>query len=416
MKLAAVCFLVTSMLVPQVAAGDDAGPVTTTRLTETLFLLSTDQGEYTTNTIASVGPDGVLLVDTQSEADASALKAVVDAFGKGPPKIIINTHRHVEHVGGNAAFGSEPIIIAHDLVPEKLRSGSYLFNEFPDATFPDITFSDEIQLQFNGEPIRLIAMPGSHDDNEIIVHFVQSKVVHLSSLVNGFNFPSVDSDGDPLMFKELVGRALDLLPSDVVIVSGHNGTGTVDDLRKYHEMLVATEAAVRRGSESGMSAAALKEGHVLDAWAAYAGSYVSVDEWIDSLVTAMQPQQEDRLSVYEAMYYELKSGGAEAAAALYLELKKDHPDEFEFRETDLLVIGDKLIHKGRAEEGIAMLELSLTEYPESAYAYYAYYDLALAHRELGDREAAIRCCRKGLELSPGNETLSALLRELEAPG
>ena len=160
--------------------------------------LTTDQGAYTTNTIASVGEDGVLLVDTQAEGDAEALKKVVDGFGKGSPKIIINTHRHVEHVGGNAIFGEDPIVIAHDLVPAKLRSGSYLFNEFPRATFPDITFGDTMTLWFNGEEIVLTEMSGSHDDNEIIVHFTHSKVVHLSSLANGFNFPSVDTAGDPL--------------------------------------------------------------------------------------------------------------------------------------------------------------------------------------------------------------------------
>ncbi|MBD3850943.1 MAG: MBL fold metallo-hydrolase, partial [Acidobacteria bacterium] len=195
-------FLVTCLNFSAAAAEEET--VKTTKLNERLYLLTTDQGAYTTNTIASVGEDGVLLVDTQAEGDAEALKKVVEGFGRGAPKIIINTHRHVEHVGGNAIFGEDPIVIAHDLVPAKLRSGSYLFNEFPRATFPDITFGDTMTLWFNGEKIVLTEMSGSHDDNEIIVHFTDSKVVHLSSLANGFNFPSVDTAGDPLMFSPLV--------------------------------------------------------------------------------------------------------------------------------------------------------------------------------------------------------------------
>jgi len=395
-------------------AADGISPVVTVQLTDHLYLLSTDQGEYTTNTIASVGSDGVLLVDTQAEGDAEALKKVVDGFGAGNPKIIINTHRHVEHVGGNAIFGDEPIVIAHELVPAKLRSGSYLFNEFPDATFPDITFSDAITLRFNGEEIRLMAFPGSHDDNEIIVHFTGSKVVHLSSLANGFNFPSVDGDGDTLMFAPLVERALAILPPDVVIVSGHNRTGSIGDLRAYHSMLAATEEIVREGLAKGMDADELKEQHVLDEWAAYAGSYVSLDEWIDSLVYSLQPRETKKPTVYEPMYYGLKNGGAAAASALYLDLKKNHADEYRFTETDLLVIGDKLLEKGRTEQAVAMLELSLSEYPDSAYAYYVNYDLAMAHQKLGNREAAVRYCRRALELSPENEMVVGLLRELEA--
>jgi glyoxylase-like metal-dependent hydrolase (beta-lactamase superfamily II) len=397
-------------------AADEESAIQTTRLTERLYLLTSDQGEYTTNTIASVGEDGVLLVDTQAETDAEALKKVVDGFEKGNPKIIINTHRHVEHVGGNAIFGIEPIVIAHDLVPTKLRSGSYLFNEFPSATFPDITFGDTITLWFNGEEIRLTAFAGSHDDNEIIVHFTDSKVVHLSSVVNGFNFPSVDSDGDPLQFASLVKRAVELLPDDVTIVSGHNRIGSVEDLRSYHEMLVATENIVREGLAAGKDAESLKKLNVFDAWTSYAGSYVSVDEWIDTLAGAMVPGDEAKPTVLEPLYYEWKASGARAAADLYIDLKENHASEYSLGEFDLLVIGNKLLDKGHAESAIVFLELSLTEYPQSEYAYYAHYNLALAHRDLGDREKALEDCRSAANSKPDSQAIADLLSELEGGG
>jgi len=54
------------------AYAEENTPIEISRLTDRLYLLSTDQGSYTTNTIASVGAEGVLLVDTQAEADAEA--------------------------------------------------------------------------------------------------------------------------------------------------------------------------------------------------------------------------------------------------------------------------------------------------------------------------------------------------------
>ena len=75
----------------------------------------------------------MLLVDTNAEPLAEEFKGVVDSLTGGQtPKYIINTHKHVEHVGGNAIFGPEPIKIAHDLMPVGLRSGGYLFDEFPE--------------------------------------------------------------------------------------------------------------------------------------------------------------------------------------------------------------------------------------------------------------------------------------------
>ena len=390
--------------------------IKTTQLNNRLYLLTTDQGTYTTNTIVSVGEDGVLLIDTQAESDAEAFKKVVEGFGRGAPKIIINTHRHVEHVGGNAIFGEEPIVIAHDLVPARLRSGSYLFNEFPRATFPDITFGETMTVWFNGEEIRLMAMGGSHDDNEIIVHFTDSKVVHLSSLVNGFNFPSVDSDGDPLMFAPLVEKAIELLPDDVMIVSGHNRIGSVDDLRAYHEMLVATERTVREGLAAGKDAETLKKEKALDGWSAYAESYVSVDEWTDTLATALEDGWDFKPTAMEPIYHEWKANGAQAAAQLYLSIREKDEGEYSTYDTDLLTIGDKMLGKGYLKSAVVFLELSLAEYPESDYVYYVNYDLALAHRDLGERQKALDYCRKAAMAKPESKAISSLLAELEGEG
>jgi cyclase len=409
--LALTCATVVALSGAAAAPGDDSA-IEVTRLGDRLYLLTTDQGAYTTNTIASVGDDGVLLVDTQARGDAERLKSVVEGFGRGAPRIIINTHRHVEHVGGNAVFGEEPIVIAHSLVRGKLRSGSSLFEEYGKATLPDITLDDSLSLYFNGEHIRLIALPGGHDDNEIIVHFTDSKVVHLSSLVNGFNFPSVDSDGDPLKFAELVARAIELLPPDVTIVSGHNRTGTWHELHAYHDMLVRTAEVVRSGLAEGLDASALKQAGALDEWASYAGSYVSTDRWIDYLVRGLEGR-ERRQTVFEPLYFALRDHGIDAAIARYRELRQDHPDEYGFRDVDLVIIGDKLLEQGRIEPAVRFLELGLSEYPDGDYAYYLNYDLARAHRDLGDREAALAFCRTAYELAPDNQAVAALLEELE---
>ena len=414
MKSHAILLLVLAASVAAAGADDGSPAIKVTRLGETLYQLTTDQGTYTTNSLASVGDDGLLLVDTQSRKDSAAFRKAVEAFGKGDPKIIINTHRHVEHIGGNELFGDGPIVIAHALVRSKLRSGSFLFDEFPDATLPDITFTDSIDVYFNGEEIRLIAMAGSHDDNEIIVHFTKSKVVHLSSLANGFNFPSVDADGDVLRFEELVSKAIALLPPDVLIVSGHNRNGTIEDLRAYREMLAATTGIVRNGLATGKDAEAMKAEKALDAWSSYAGSYVSADEWIDTLAAGLRGTAPPRSKIFDPLYEAYSEGGADAAIARYRTLRREQPGDYRLEDTDLLVIGDKLLARELFEPAVRFLEASLVEYPDSAYAGYTNYDLAIAHDRLGHREEALRYCRTAAEQSPDSPRIAAFLQELES--
>lgn len=59
--------LIMSIVVPASAAADS--PFKVKKLTDNLHMLSTDQGEYTTNTLVFFGDDGLLLVDTQSETE-----------------------------------------------------------------------------------------------------------------------------------------------------------------------------------------------------------------------------------------------------------------------------------------------------------------------------------------------------------
>ena len=403
--------LILSTAAPVSATADSLFKVT--KLTPNLHMLSTDQGEYTTNTLVFFGEDGLLLVDTQTEAEAKELKELVDSYAKGTPKYIINTHRHVEHIGGNAIFGVEPIVIAHELFPSKLRSGSHIFNEYPPATFPDITVSGKLTLNFNGESIEIIPMGGSHDDNELIVFFTKSKVVHLSSLANGFNFPSVDKDGDVLMFAPLVAKALEMLPRDAVIVSGHNDAGTWDDLLAYHKMLVETTEIVRKGLAEGKSLVTLQEEKALAKWEAYAGSYVSPNEWLEYLVKGIQNGKDHRPGPYVPIYHEWKNRGAAAAVALFRELKRDHADEYLFDEFILLQIGDKLYEKKRLPDAIVFLKASLEEYPEGKYNYYIHYELAGANNQLGDKKLAMQYCEKSLELNPDFDAAKTLLEELE---
>jgi glyoxylase-like metal-dependent hydrolase (beta-lactamase superfamily II) len=391
--------------------------ITTTRLTDKLYLLSIDEDNYSTNALAFVGDDGVLLVDTQSSEDTASLRAAVDSFGKGLPRYIINTHRHTEHIGGNAIFGPSPVIIAHALLPLKLRSGPYVFEELPAAAYPDITVADSLTLFFNGERIRIIALPGSHDDNEIIVHFVDQGVVHLSSLVNGFNFPSIDADGDALRFPELVDRAIALLPHDVRIISGHSPlgehrTGTWSDLQPYRDMMARCIEIVRNGLAQGRDVAALQRDSVLRQYGSYARSYVDENSWIAMLAARLQHEPDRRPTVFAALHETWRSQGAAAAVARYSELRRDHAAEYRNIDFSLILAGERLNSTNHSQDAVVFLEGSLREVPNGRLNYYANYRLAQAQRSLGNVDAARRACQRALELNPTFAPATELLAEL----
>jgi len=392
-----------------------------TRLAPDLLMLGTDQGQYSNNSLVFTGPDGVLLVDTHDAEDAAALRAYVEGLGLGTPKYIINTHRHIEHIGGNAAFGPAPVIVAHRLLPEKLRRGTFLFCEFPPEAFPDVTFVDSLVIRFNGETIRLVAIGGSHDDNEILVHFTRHGVAHVSSVVNGFNFPSVDRDGNALGFAAQTRRLMKLLPRDVRLVSGHNGrasgfdfVGRWEQLPAYADMMDETVDRVRQALAAGRSAGEMKAAGLLDGFARYAGSYVDAAGWIDTLVEALTQSRDTRQDICGPVYETWKTSGARAAVRHYRSLIENQAAEFNGGEQTLLAIGSKLFTREMYGDADEFLTGCLEIYPGAEYAYYAHYLAARCCQELERTDEAVRHCRESLRLQDGFAPAATLLSEIEA--
>ena len=392
-------------------AGEDV-EIAVTQLADHIYELSYDGGGYTVKVVASVGDDGILLVDAGQKAASEQLKASLAALKDETPKIIISTHEHVEHVGGNAMYGGAPIIIGHTILRSRLRSGSYLFQEFPDEALPDVTFDDSLSIHFNGEEIKIIAFPGSHSDNDVIVWFTDSRVACVGAICNGFDFPSVDRSGDVLRYADVVGRVISWLPDDAKIVPGHGKDCTMDDLRGFHDMLVKTTEIVRQGVSQGKDAATLQQEKVLKDWESYGGSYTSVDRWIKYLVDGLTSTGK-QASIYEPMYYAIRDRGPLAAIEHYFELKTSQPEKYRFRETDLAILGYLLYTNNRAEESIPFFERSNDEYPDGMYAELCYSYLGHAYNSTGNTEKALENFKRALELNPDNTEAAEKIAELE---
>jgi len=401
-----------ALLVPGAAFPQPQPIIEVTPLPGGLHRLSWDEGTYTVNMVASIGDDGTLLVDTGEESTAEALRATLARIGGGDPVIIINTHAHVDHTGGNAIFEGRSVIIAHDILRTRLQSGDYVFFEFTDATLPTVTFRDSLSVYFNGERIRVIAVPGSHTDNDVIVHFTKSGVACMGDLCYGQDFPSWDLvSGDILRYGEAVQRAIDLLPDDVTLVSGHGRNCTMAEYREFHEMLVRTTATIRERVAAGATLSDLQNSDVLSEWESFGTGYVGTNLWIRGLVEGID-NPGPKKSPLEELYPFVKAGDMAGAMARYDELKRDHPREYALKPVKFYVMGLYLTKHGRHEDAALIYERCLEEFPDWGFAWFMYDLLGGAYRDSGDREHAAAAFRKALELNPEDTESADALKAL----
>lgn len=415
MKLTFTALVYASLLFCVQAAPAQDNGYTVEQLSDHIYKLSYQATGYVVKVIASVGDDGILLIDTGHKQKADALKAKLMELWQGTPKVIIISHEHIEHLGGTEIFGKSPIVIGHNSLRSVLKHGHFLFDEYTDATLPDIALSDSLSLFFNGEEIKVVSVAGGHSGSDIIVWFTKSAVACVDGLCNWPYFPSIDDvTGDVRKYPDAARRVIDMLPSNTKIIPGHGRDCSMADFRQFHNMLIQTSEIVKTELAKGKSVETLQKDDVLKDFRSYEGAYTSTDAWIEYLAKGIQNRPPDtRKSIYEAMYYALKEKGIDSATARYSMLKQNHEREYDMEETTPAVIGYLLYHQGKYPETIGFLQLGLKEYPEGAYTDMSYRYLGKAFEQTNDMGHALRNYRKLLAHDPTDTATASKIRELE---
>ncbi|HLH30551.1 MAG TPA: hypothetical protein VKY31_05075 [Terriglobia bacterium] len=202
-----------------------------------------------TNVTASVGPQGVMLVNTGSAKMTDRLQAAVNQLAHAvaapgtnkcngvdcpgtwgwaspfmntiisspdPPKplrYIINTSDAEENIGGNEKFamsgfypraaglgsatgvGRTATIIAHENVLNRMSAPAGKQAATPEKAWPTDTYFDEfykLPEYFNGEAVIVYHEPAANTDGDSIVFFRHSEVISAGNIFSTVNYPLID--------------------------------------------------------------------------------------------------------------------------------------------------------------------------------------------------------------------------------
>jgi cyclase len=269
-----------------------------TKVAGTVYMLEGAGG----NIGASVGDDGIVVVDDQYAPLADRIQAALKGITDKPVRFIINTHYHGDHTGGNEFFQKQAPIIAQDNVRKRLEQGGQAGNggsmhfeakAQPHSALPIITFDHDVTVHLNGEDIRALHFPAGHTDGDSVIYFPMSNVVHMGDdfVTYGFPFIDVDSGGSIDGMISGVENAIAKLPPDVKIIPGHGPVSNLDDVRAFVKMLKDTRAVVQDGLDKKMTLDQMKEKKVLDPWKKYSGAFVSEDVFLETLYNSLTGQK-----------------------------------------------------------------------------------------------------------------------------
>ncbi len=209
-----------------------------------------------------INSDGVVVIDSQFADTAPLIVAGIRERTRLPIDVLINTHQHPDHTGGNGVMRDVVgRIVAHERAAANLRNAAAQRGggAAPDPRpLPDTTFATTWSVAVGDETVRLRHFGPAHTGGDAAIFFERANVVHLGDLLNNRGWPNIDAPagGSVHGWVEVLEAIMPEYPADALYIFGHNEsgyppTGTRTDLafqRDYFLAVIEVAAtALREG-------------------------------------------------------------------------------------------------------------------------------------------------------------------------
>ena len=271
-----MCLVVAAMALPVAAAAQGQGTdfnriqIIPEQLAPNLYLLSGSAGADPAHEDAAggrigvlAGPDGILMVDSQYAQLTDKIVAAIRRISPAPIRVLINTHIHIDHTGGNANFAKMgATVYAREELRDEMIHPPRAANGNPPAArdpagYPVMTYGmgEPVKLHMNGETIDLIPVRAAHTGGDTMVRFENANVIMIGDFYRNYGYPFIDiaNGGSLAGMLEALDATMRLARPDTRLVPGHGTIIHRDDLVPYRDMILAVRFRVQQLIAQGKS-------------------------------------------------------------------------------------------------------------------------------------------------------------------
>ncbi len=422
-----------------------------------------------TGTVAFATSKGIVVIDTTGDpaVDRELRRIVARELGRDDFAVLINTHEHDDHTGGNAVY-ADCEIVGHELVtagmeaisreqPRMIAWGTRRVAELEqqvaglaadDADGPRLreelavtklrlaasrnaglpvpptrTFADRLTLDMGDTRFELSYIGGMHSSSDIAVLVPEHRM-----LLTGDTMADVWLTQTPGCLASFMARPgvvhdfprllrnwhalLDRRDEVTTLVTGHwNGELTWDGFAKRVDYVQALWDGVRQGADAGLSLEAVQ-------------AQFALAERFPGLVEARGFEPRFNVGTIREMWTSVtgQRSAADALAALMadeagflaeLARVQDGAAEYFRDEASLNGLGYRLLNEEKVPLAVAVFRANAGFYPGS---WNVYDSLAEALLRAGDRAGAIANYERSVQMNPENANGVQALERIRSAG
>ena len=240
--------LITGLLLSSATHADE-NPVTAEKLSDSVYVLFGQGG----NIAASVGEDGIYIIDDQFAKLSNDIKKTISDLKPGSAEFVINTHHHGDHTGGNENFAKAGAhVIAHDNVHKRLEEKHGANSDY----LPRISFGHDLKLHFNNEHAHVVHYAHAHTDGDSVIFFNNDNIVHMGDIYFNFGslpFVDVDSGGSVDGILAAVNDVIKQIDERTIVIPGHGPVSDRSGLETYAKLVKKAKDLMLKAMQNNAS-------------------------------------------------------------------------------------------------------------------------------------------------------------------
>jgi len=429
-------------------------------------------GDYISSTaiVAMATEEGLVIIDTTGDpvVDIELRRIIARELGRDDFKILINTHEHGDHTGGNSVY-ADCTIVGHELVEAGMirNAGNQeravewrttriagleqeiaqlaaddpgigrlqenlilnrLLLEAAEADTPLVpptkTFSNRLDLEMGDTTFELYYIGGMHTASDIAI-----LVPERGLLMTGDTMADVWLTDTPGCLASFIARPSVHHDFPLLLENWNTLLARKESIRTFlpghwnaelsydgFEARVQYVEALWEGTNEAVAA-----GTGLDEMLTGFDLATRFPELVESpgcsqgnnstTITEMWMVQTDMESAAQVLYDLLDEGAAESAVREVVAQHGTKSASYFFLEAQINARGYRFLQSEKTEQAKAMFEINVNLYPES---WNAYDSLGEALAATGNTEAAIAMYEKSLVINPENENGTRMLERIRS--
>lgn len=191
----------------------------------------------------------VMVVDTKMGGSAKELYNLVKQKAGNRPILVVNTHIHGDHTGGNKYYSSTRILAG--VYDEKLWR-----EQNGQENMPTEWLKDSINIPMGDETVSIVNMGQAHTYSDVVIYLHKRKVLFAGDLIQEKMHPFLNPATGcrtlnyPIVLDRIAQR-FDIQ----TIVPGHGATGGMELLRTFRQYFRDMETIAKDDARQDLKAA-----------------------------------------------------------------------------------------------------------------------------------------------------------------